>query len=50
MDILQVNDLLGSGQFDSKKHEIKHDKDGKMTVTDTVSSMFVLRSKPLLSS
>ncbi|KLT46488.1 kinesin-domain-containing protein [Cutaneotrichosporon oleaginosum] len=32
----EINDLLGSGQFDTKKHEIKIDKD-KMTVTDTVS-------------
>lgn len=36
---LQINDLLGSGQFDTKKHEIKLDKDGKMSVTDAVSSM-----------
>lgn len=35
---LQINDLLGSGQFDTKKHEIKLDKDGKMSVTDAVSS------------
>jgi hypothetical protein len=34
----QINDLLGSGQFDTKKHEIKTDKDGKMSVTDVVSS------------
>lgn len=34
---LQINDLLGSGQFDTKKHEIKIDNDNKMTVTDTVS-------------
>lgn len=32
-----INDLLGSGQFDTKKHEIKHDKDGKMSVTDVIS-------------
>ncbi|ORY33143.1 P-loop containing nucleoside triphosphate hydrolase protein [Naematelia encephala] len=32
-----INDLLGSGQFDTKKHEIKHDKEGKMSVTDVVS-------------
>ncbi|KAL1407621.1 kinesin-like nuclear fusion protein [Vanrija albida] len=32
-----INDLLGSGQFDSKKHEIKIDKDNVMTVTDVVS-------------
>ncbi|KAK4684060.1 hypothetical protein P7C73_g6146, partial [Tremellales sp. Uapishka_1] len=31
-----INDLLGSGQFDSKKHEIKN-LDGKVTVTETVS-------------
>lgn len=37
-DLVQINDLLGSGQFDTKKHEIKHDKEGKMTVTDVVSS------------
>ena len=30
---------MGSGQFDTKKHEIKLDKDGKMSVTDAVSSM-----------
>lgn len=35
---LQINDLLGSGQFDTKKHEIKLDKEGKMSVTDVVSS------------
>ncbi|KAK8843321.1 hypothetical protein IAR55_006976 [Kwoniella newhampshirensis] len=32
-----INDLLGNGQFDTKKHEIKLDKDGKLTVTDVVS-------------
>ncbi|OCF39757.1 kinesin family member C1 [Kwoniella heveanensis CBS 569] len=32
-----INDLLGNGQFDTKKHEIKFDKDGKVTVTDAVS-------------
>lgn len=32
-----INDLLGSGQFDTKRHEIKIDKDNNMTVTDTVS-------------
>ncbi|ODN74458.1 hypothetical protein L202_06845 [Cryptococcus amylolentus CBS 6039] len=32
-----INDLLGSGQFDTKKHEIKLDKDGKISVTDAVS-------------
>ncbi|KAK1922557.1 P-loop containing nucleoside triphosphate hydrolase protein [Papiliotrema laurentii] len=32
-----INDLLGSGQFDTKKHEIKLDKDGKMSVTDVIS-------------
>ncbi|WWC97963.1 hypothetical protein V866_004852 [Kwoniella sp. B9012] len=31
-----INDLLGSGQFDSKKHEIKT-VDGKVSVTDVVS-------------
>lgn len=36
----QINDLLGTGQFDSKKHEIKLDKDGKMSVTDVVSGEF----------
>ena len=35
----QINDLLGTGQFDTKKHEIKHDKEGKMSVTDAVSGM-----------
>jgi kinesin family protein C1 len=34
----QINDLLGSSQFDTKKHEIKLDRDGKMSVTDVVSS------------
>lgn len=33
----QINDLLGSGQFDTKKHEIKT-LDGKVSVTDVVSS------------
>ncbi|WVQ75532.1 hypothetical protein IAR50_005159 [Cryptococcus sp. DSM 104548] len=32
-----INDLLGNGQFDTKKHEIKLDKDGKISVTDAVS-------------
>ena len=32
-----INDLLGYGEFDSKKHEIKHDKSGRTTVTDTVT-------------
>ncbi|WVQ93223.1 hypothetical protein IAU59_000288 [Kwoniella sp. CBS 9459] len=32
-----INDLLGNGQFDTKKHEIKFDRDGKVTVTDAVS-------------
>lgn len=36
-DCLQINDLLGSGQFDTKKHEIKT-LDGKVSVTDVVSS------------
>ncbi|KAI0080229.1 kinesin-domain-containing protein [Panus rudis PR-1116 ss-1] len=29
-----INDLLGKGEFDKKKHEIKHDKHGRTTVTD----------------
>lgn len=29
-----INDLLGRGEFDKKKHEIKHDKSGRTTVTD----------------
>ncbi|KAL7421256.1 kinesin-like nuclear fusion protein [Cryptotrichosporon argae] len=32
-----INDLLGTGQFDTKKHEVKLDKDGKVSVTDIVS-------------
>ncbi|WVR09072.1 hypothetical protein IAU60_006133 [Kwoniella sp. DSM 27419] len=32
-----INDLLGNGQFDTKKHEIKFDKDGKTSVTDVVN-------------
>ncbi|OXG62068.1 kinesin family member C1 [Cryptococcus neoformans c8] len=32
-----INDLLGNGQFDTKKHEIKLDKDGKISVTEAVS-------------
>ncbi|TFY71283.1 hypothetical protein EVG20_g1728 [Dentipellis fragilis] len=31
-----INDLLGKGEFDKKKHEIKHDKNGSTHVTDTV--------------
>ncbi|QRV88902.1 kinesin motor domain protein [Ceratobasidium sp. AG-Ba] len=31
-----INDLLGTGEFDKKKHEIKHEKGGKTTVTDVV--------------
>ncbi|CUA78121.1 Kinesin-like protein KIFC1 [Rhizoctonia solani] len=30
-----INDLLGTGEIDKKKHEIKHEK-GKTTVTDVV--------------
>ena len=30
-----INDLLGKGEFDKKKHEIKHDK-GRTHVTDVV--------------
>ena len=30
-----INDLSGKGEFDKKKHEIKHDaKTGRTTVTD----------------
>lgn len=33
-----INDLLGHGEdLDSKKHEIKHDKSGRTTVTDAVT-------------
>ncbi|KIR26643.1 kinesin family member C1 [Cryptococcus deuterogattii LA55] len=32
-----INDLLGNGQFDTKKHEIKLDKDGKISVSEAVS-------------
>jgi hypothetical protein len=38
-----VNDLLGSGEIDKKKHEIKHEKVGKVmrtTVTDAAISRF----------
>lgn len=42
---VQINDLLGSGQFDSKKHEIKLDREGKMNVTDAVSSEFDVRNQ-----
>jgi hypothetical protein len=31
-----LNDLLGEGEFDKKKHEIKHEK-GSTRVTDTVT-------------
>jgi kinesin family protein C1 len=32
-----INDLLGKGEFDKKKHEIKHDtKTGSTRVTDVV--------------
>lgn len=48
----QVNDLLGSGEIDKKKHEIKHEKVGKVmrtTVTDAAIGgfplMFVLPRK-----
>jgi hypothetical protein len=33
-----INDLLGTGEIDKKKHEIKHEKGGKTTVTDVVVS------------
>lgn len=29
-----INDLLGRGELDKKKHETKHDKSGRTTVTD----------------
>ncbi|KZP01709.1 kinesin-domain-containing protein [Calocera viscosa TUFC12733] len=31
-----INDLLGVGELDKKKHEIKHEKNGRTTVTDVV--------------
>ncbi|KDN42769.1 hypothetical protein RSAG8_06523, partial [Rhizoctonia solani AG-8 WAC10335] len=31
-----INDLLGTGEIDKKKHEIKHEKGGRTTVTDVV--------------
>ncbi|KAN0062491.1 kinesin-like nuclear fusion protein [Thecaphora frezii] len=31
-----INDLLGKGEVDKAKHEIKHDKSGRTTVSDTV--------------
>ncbi|CAE6426145.1 unnamed protein product [Rhizoctonia solani] len=31
-----INDLLGTGEIDKKKHEIKHEKGGKTMVTDVV--------------
>ncbi|KZT59890.1 kinesin-domain-containing protein [Calocera cornea HHB12733] len=31
-----INDLLGTGEIDKKKHEIKHEKNGRTTVTDVV--------------
>lgn len=31
-----INDLLGKGEFDKKKHEIKHEKGGSTRVTDVV--------------
>jgi len=43
-----INDLLGKGEFDKKKHEIKHDKTGRTTVTDvnviSLSSAHQVRS------
>lgn len=39
----QVNDLLGSGEIDKKKHEIKHEKVGKVmrtTVTEAAIGTF----------
>ncbi|KAG8777721.1 kinesin-like nuclear fusion protein [Serendipita sp. 398] len=32
-----INDLLGNGEFDTRKHDIKHDKSGRTTVSDTVT-------------
>nr|ODN90487.1 kinesin family member C1 [Cryptococcus depauperatus CBS 7841] len=32
-----INDLLGNSQFDTKKHEIKLDRDGKVSVTDAIN-------------
>ena len=29
-----INDLLGKGEFDKKKHEIHHDKSGRTSVDD----------------
>ncbi|KAB5594997.1 Kinesin-like protein klpA [Ceratobasidium theobromae] len=31
-----INDLLGTGEIDKKKHDIKHEKGGRTTVTDVV--------------
>ena len=38
-----VNDLLGKGEFDKKKHEIKHEK-GQTRVTDVVVGAFIVHS------
>ncbi|KDQ13075.1 hypothetical protein BOTBODRAFT_112061 [Botryobasidium botryosum FD-172 SS1] len=32
-----INDLLGTGDLDKKKHDIKHDKNGRTTVSDVVT-------------
>lgn len=46
-----INDLLGKGEFDKKKHEIKHDKSGRTTVTDVnvISLMSPNQVRSLLS-
>ncbi|KAF8606028.1 kinesin-domain-containing protein [Ceratobasidium sp. AG-I] len=31
-----INDLLGTGEIDKKKHEVKHEKGGRTSVTDVV--------------
>ncbi len=41
-----INDLLGTGELDKRKHEIKHDKSGRTTVTEVVTSAFYF--SPLL--
>ena len=45
----KINDLLGSGAFDSKKHEIKLDKEGKVSVTEIVSCTYYGKGCRLLS-
>lgn len=41
--------MLGQGEFDNRKHDIKHDKSGRTTVTDIVARKQYILNIPVPS-